>query len=128
MFFKKKYLYKILVKRGEGWETIKTIKTNKPVETVNYGDKTYIIDYSKAIIDNNTYVLYYEINNSSPLQFKTAEKIDAKLLNTVIKSNLLSKIFKPSSLWDYLLPIGLGIAIGFILGQSVIQWQSLPNS
>jgi len=128
MLFKKKYIYKIMIKRGEGWEIVKTLKTSKPVEAVNFQDKTYIVDYSKAIVDNNVYVLFYEINNSSPLQFKNAEKIDAKLLNTIIKSNLLNKIFKPSSPWDYIFPILLGIAIGFILGQTVIQWQSPPNS
>jgi len=128
VFFNKKYIYKILIKRGEGWEVVKTLKTSKPVEAISFNDKTYVIDYSKAIIDNNTYILFYELSNASPLQFKTAEKIDAKLLNAVIKSNILSKLFRPNTIADYLLYIVLGAVIGFILGQAVMGWQKPPTS
>jgi hypothetical protein len=129
MLFKKKYVYKILVKRGEGWEVVKTLKTDKPADTISFSDKTYIVDYSKSIVDNNAYILFYELNNASPLQFKNAEKIDAKLLNIVIKSNILSKIFKPSSIFDYMIYIILGIAVGFILGQAVAEaWRNPPTS
>jgi len=114
---------KILRPFGDAYIQIGHIKKNPKVSTFKHGDKEHIIVMKEAIQERATrWTLYYDENSEYPMTFGVIQKTNAKLMKTVMRSEVYNRFLSRYRDKTFLFIIfALIIIIGIIIGISFYQ-------
>jgi len=115
LFQKKDVIAYICVKTGDNLKVIKKKKLCSSESSFKYADREYIINLQDAIIKNNRFVIFYDINNTTPVRFNSEGKqYNAELLKTALSVKVAKLIFPSTD--NTILLAGAILLIGGIAG------------
>lgn len=125
-----KHLIVFLKKDGDRYHKIGQKKFELTDKVVSFKEKSFTIVTATTYIDNNTSYIFVDWDKSEFVQFiKTEMGIDAEILDDFIVKKLIAQLVSrlktgldspsKSVLMTYIMCLGLGVAIGYIIAMSM---------